>query len=145
MMLPFWWAMAKLPEPGWDLAAERVPPDPFGKELHFPRPELSQHLLFQPFKPVRARGRIFLGRLRAIRKLPCSPCPALRSSRMKPNICFRMGGFWSWLHMRAPGRRLEFWPFWVIVFEAGPPRLLPSPCSADSKARPCHSWHLLCC
>lgn len=59
VMLPSWWAMAKSPEPSWDLAAEPVKPNPFGKEHDFPRPELSQHILFQPFKPVRARGRIF--------------------------------------------------------------------------------------
>lgn len=122
------------------LAAKCIQSNHFGKGHNFSRPELSQHILFQPFEPIKAGDRTFLGRLRAVRKLPYSPSPALKSSRTKANICFQIGGFWSQLHVRAPLWRLEFWPFWVIrVFKMGPPKLLPSPwipmlCSSPGSA-----------
>jgi len=86
-----------------------------------------------------------LGKLRAVRKLPCSPSPALNSGRMKPNICFWLGGFWNRLHRRALGWRLEFGPFRVIrelelVLKAGPPSLLPrwvpTPCLSPVDVAP---------
>lgn len=114
-----------------------------GKNMTSPGLNFPSISCFSHLNPLEPEAGFFSGELRAIRKLPHSP--ALKSSRMKPNICFQMGGFWSWLHIRALGWRFEFWPFWGIVFEAGPPSWLPSPCSADSKAMPCPSWHLLCC